>query len=170
MTHSYEKPYEHRPPATPSDYHSSARPSSTPEDYTPWITRVLACLIDTVPLALVWGVAQVVGTVGPSSVGAIIQLLAFLAVSGYAVWNYGYRQGTTGSSVGKSFMNFIVVSEEDGRPIGFGRSILRQLAHVVDSLVFGAGYLFPLWDAKRQTLADKIMVTICQPNSPWPQR
>jgi len=25
------------------------------------------------------------------------------------------------------------------------------------------GYLFPLWDAKRQTIADKIMTTVCLP-------
>jgi len=25
------------------------------------------------------------------------------------------------------------------------------------------GYLFPLWDAKRQTFADKIMTTVCLP-------
>lgn len=28
---------------------------------------------------------------------------------------------------------------------------------------FTRGYLFPLWDAKRQTIADKIMSTVCLP-------
>jgi hypothetical protein len=56
-----------------------------------------------------------------------------------------------------------VVSEVTGRPIGFGRSVVRQLAHVVDAIIVGIGYLFPLWDAKRQTLADKIMTTVVLP-------
>ena len=79
------------------------------------------------------------------------------------VWNYGYRQGTTGSSIGKSIMKFKVVSEKTGQPIGFGMSIVRQLAHIIDGAICYIGYLFPLWDAKRQTIADKIMTTICVP-------
>ncbi len=83
----------------------------------------------------------------------------------YAFWNWGYRQGTTGSSIGKSVAKFKVVSEKTGRPVGFGMSIVRQLAHIVDSIICFVGYLFPLWDAKRQTLADKIMSTVCLPRS-----
>ena len=46
---------------------------------------------------------------------------------------------------------FRVISEKTEEPIGFGRSIVRQLAHVVDSIICYIGYLWPLWDAKRQT-------------------
>jgi RDD family len=60
-------------------------------------------------------------------------------------------------------MKFKVIGEKTGQPIGFGLSIVRQIAHVVDSLICYIGWLFPLWDAKRQTLADKIMSTICLP-------
>ena len=37
---------------------------------------------------------------------------------------------------------------------------MRQLAHIVDSLICYIGWLFPLWDAKRQTIGDKIMGTV----------
>jgi hypothetical protein len=40
---------------------------------------------------------------------------------------------------------------------------VRQLAHIIDGAICYIGYLFPLWDAKRQTIADKIMGTICVP-------
>ena len=53
-------------------------------------------------------------------------------------------------------------------PIGFGMSIVRQIAHIVDGLVCYIGYLWPLWDAKRQTFADKIMTTVCVPLNPQP--
>ena len=86
-----------------------------------------------------------------------------LAAALFGLWNYGYRQGKTGSSIGKSVMKFKVVSEKTGQPIGFGMSVLRQIAHVVDSLFCNIGYLFPLFDAKRQTIADKIMSTVCLP-------
>ena len=60
-------------------------------------------------------------------------------------------------------MKFKVVSEQTGLPVGFGMSVVRQLAHFVDAIICYIGYLFPLWDAKRQTIADKIIKTICLP-------
>jgi uncharacterized RDD family membrane protein YckC len=90
-------------------------------------------------------------------------IVVWILAVAYLIWNYGYRQGTTGSSIGKSIMKFKVVSEKTGQPIGFGLSIVRQLAHIVDGIICYIGYLFPLWDPKRQTLADKIMTTVCVP-------
>lgn len=79
----------------------------------------------------------------------------------YAIWNFGYRQGTTGSSLGKAAMKFKAIGERNWQPIGFGFSIVRGLAHTADLLVCGLGSLWPLWDANRQTLADKIVGTVC---------
>jgi uncharacterized RDD family membrane protein YckC len=154
------------------------------DSYTPWLTRVLAFLIDYAPIAAVYGIAwvialltqetQCVGTVSqydvsqfcysqPSTIGVLAQGLASIAILAYWVWNYGYRQGTTGSSIGKSVLKIKVVSENSGQPIGFGLSVVRQLAHIVDAIICYIGFLFPLWDAKRQTLADKIMTTVVLP-------
>ena len=99
----------------------------------------------------------------PSTLGLLLLGVFSLAALAFWIWNYGYRQGTTGSSVGKAVMKFEVVSEAGGQPIGFGLSLLRQLAHFLDSIICNLGYLFPLWDAKRQTFADKIMSTVCIP-------
>jgi uncharacterized RDD family membrane protein YckC len=99
----------------------------------------------------------------PSLIGQLAQWLGTLAGLAYLLWNYGYRQGTTGSSLGKSVMKVKVVSETTGEPIGFGMSVVRQLAHIVDAIICYIGFLFPLWDAKRQTLADKIMTTVVLP-------
>jgi uncharacterized RDD family membrane protein YckC len=162
-----------------------------PDTYTPWATRVLAWLIDGLPVYLLMTIGIIflsrirstgdacvtddsefdMGTycvqdvdAGPTGLAWGLCLLAWLAAMAFAVWNYGYRQGTTGQSIGKSIMKFKVVSEKTGQPIGFGMSIVRQILHgVVDSAICGIGYLFPLWDPKRQTLADKIMTTICLP-------
>ncbi|OSC27277.1 RDD family protein, partial [Mycolicibacillus koreensis] len=140
------------------------------EAYTPWITRVGAYLVDAAPIVVVmFLVAVVVGASGSAGTAAFLWLLAQLAVLGYGIWNFGYRQGVTGSSIGKSVLKFKVVAEATGQPIGFGMSIVRQLAHVVDGIILGIGYLFPLWDVKRQTLADKIMATVCLPLEPTNQ-
>jgi uncharacterized RDD family membrane protein YckC len=154
----------------------------SPDSYTPWFTRVLAWLIDSIPIFIVVGIGQGIAiatgenvctssTYGYggacvstySTIGVLFSGLASLLAFAYVIWNYGYKQGTTGSSIGKGIMKFKVVSEKTWQPIGFGMSIVRQLAHFVDAIICYIGYLFPLWDAKRQTLADKIMTTVCVP-------
>lgn len=154
------------------------------ESYTPWLTRVLAWLIDFIPVAILEGIGYglLLGTTetvcvtdtseydlgdfcasGASTLGQVSFFITWALSIAYLVWNYGYRQGTTGSSIGKGILKFKVVGEKTGQPIGFGLSIVRQLAHIVDGIICYIGYLFPLWDAKRQTLADKIMTTVCLP-------
>jgi uncharacterized RDD family membrane protein YckC len=175
---NYPAPGEYPPPV-------GGGPAPLPtEAYTPWLTRVLAALIDLVPMAVIFGIGYGIeaatqetvciadtsglniGDVcatGNSTLGVAAVLVSGLLGMAYAVWNYGYKQGTTGSSIGKSILKFKVLSEKTGQPIGFGISIVRQLAHAIDGAICYVGYLFPLWDAKRQTIADKIMTTICVP-------
>ncbi|MDT5388520.1 MAG: hypothetical protein QOE04_2161 [Mycobacterium sp.] len=169
--------------------------SALPQDaYTPWFTRVLAYLIDMVPVAIITGIGWIIfattqectdinevfgGDYGDISGGFSGQVceastLGFLSVSlfgllglAFAVWNLGYKQGTTGSSIGKGIMKFKVVGEDTGVPIGFGMSIVRELVYYAASLVCGIGWLvavlFPLWDPKRQSLADKVVKSVCLP-------
>ena len=186
---SYPPPGGYPPPGSypppPGGYFPPAGVGALPKEaYTPWFTRVLAYLIDGLPVGVMTGLGQVamfatgksecvtessdsgvsaVCNTEPTALGLTLFLVLSLTALVFAIWNYGYRQGTTGSSIGKSVMKFKVVSERTGQPIGFGLSIVRQLAHVVDALICYIGYLFPLWDAKRQTIADKIMTTVCLP-------
>lgn len=179
----YDGGYPPPPPGYyPYPYQAAARPTGA---YTSWPTRVAAYFIDTVPIVvlIIAGQALMLATAAqsdciteqteqsygmscstqPSMPGMLLALGLSLIALIFGIWNYGYRQGITGSSVGKSIMKFKVVGEASGQPIGFGMSLLRQLAHIVDGLICFIGYLFPLWDAKRQTLADKIMSTVCLP-------
>lgn len=168
-------------PRSPHRVTASALPRET---YTAWFKRVQALLVDYVPLGVILGIgmALLLGTeetdclvevtpydlgelcsTGASTLGQSAIAISFLLAAACVVWNFGYRQGTTGSSIGKSVLKFQVVSEKTGQPIGFGNSILRQVAHVVDMAICYIGYLFPLWDNKRQTIADKLMHTVCMP-------
>jgi uncharacterized RDD family membrane protein YckC len=90
-----------------------------------------------------------------------LMLACLTMMAAYVIWNWGYRQGRTGSTIGKSRLNFRVVSEKTGAQIGFWRSTLRLLLHAVDLLPLGIGLLLPLCDYKRRTLADAIMSTVC---------
>ncbi len=181
------------PPPPPSGYPQGGGypppqapgPALPKEAYTPWLTRVGAWIIDYIPPMVITGIGYALmfatgdttcvqneygfgGSCATSAspLGMTLAFIAWLASLAFVIWNYGYRQGTTGSSIGKSILKFKVVGERTGQPIGFGLSIVRQIAHVVDAVICYVGYLFPLWDAKRQTLADKIMNTVCLPKNP----
>ena len=165
----------------PAQPNQALRAPSAPI-YAPWPRRVLAFLLDAVPVVVLAALAVIMlyvtrirGCDGdPSALdlgaqcgsntspwGVICFVAAWLAIIGYGVWNFGYRQGKTGSSVGKSALRLQVVDSASGEPIGFLRSVIRQFAHVADTLSLGLGYLWPLWDSKRQTFADKLAMTVC---------
>ncbi|HYN17024.1 MAG TPA: RDD family protein, partial [Actinomycetes bacterium] len=60
----------------------------------------------------------------------------------------------------KQVLNIRLLRMQDGQPMGGGMAFVRDLAHIVDALPCYIGFLFPLWDARRQTFADKIMSTV----------
>jgi uncharacterized RDD family membrane protein YckC len=140
--------------------------------YTSWIRRVSALIIDqivylTLSAILGLGGGLIIGAAGGwSRLESIFESILTLLMLAYWIWNWGYRQGTTGSTIGKSVLKFKVVDERGGRPIGFGLSIVRYFAHFLDAIIFGIGYLLPLFTAKRQTIADMIMRTVCLPIEP----
>ena len=130
-----------------------------------WGTRVVATLIDSgiMIAVLIAGliVAAILGAIS-TALGILVWLVVYLAFIG-ASFYFTYMTGAVGQSPGKKVMGIKVVSEETGQPIGGGLGIVRGLAHFLE---FFIGYLFPLWDEKRQTFADKIMKTIVLANQP----
>ena len=70
---------------------------------------------------------------------------------------HGFRGA---EEAGKKIAGVKIVSEQTGMPIGGGMGIVRQFAHFIDGLPCYIGYLWPLWDAKKQTFADKIAKTV----------
>jgi uncharacterized RDD family membrane protein YckC len=148
--------------------------------YTPFSTRVWAFLIDWIPIWLLLipciGVSIVTDrycygcTQGEVDFWLVAFLISLPAGLIYFLWNFCYRQGKTGQSLGKSALKFKVISDKTWQPIGFWLSLVRQIAHHLDQTICYVGYLFPIWDDQRQTLADKIMSTVCVPvNPPQPQ-
>lgn len=123
-----------------------------------WGARVGAVIIDGL-LVLPAYIVVIIGNAIGNAAGTLLALVGVVGMIAIGLWNLN-RQGTTGSSVGKKTVGIKIVGQQTGQPIGFGMSILRQLVHFVDSLICGLGYLWPLWDDKHQTFADKIMDTL----------
>ena len=90
-------------------------------------------------------------------IGFVVICLGAVA---FFVWNECVRQGRTGCTVGKQLVGTRLVGARTGQPVGAGRSFLRQLAHVLDSLPCYLGWLWPLWDPRSQTFADKLTETV----------
>ncbi|TDZ94946.1 RDD family protein [Mycobacteroides salmoniphilum] len=144
--------------------------------YASWWSRVGAALLDGIPAGLLYVVGAVVipATMtgassgshghytagGPSAVGIVVMVACWLGGLAYLIWNVGFNQGRTGQTWGKRVVGISVIAEQTRLPLGVGASIGRQLAHIVDALPCYLGFLFPLWDAKAQTFADKMMHSI----------
>jgi len=152
--------------------------AAIPTNLANWGQRVLAALIDGV----LTGIPAIIGAIliaasagdttteltetgfrtstsGGNAFLALLGGLFYLAAIAVWVWNIGLKQGPTGQSVGKSVIGLKLVGAQTGAPIGVGLSLVRAIAHIIDGIPCYVGYLWPLWDAKRQTFADKLLNT-----------
>jgi uncharacterized RDD family membrane protein YckC len=122
--------------------------------YASWLQRVGAYLIDVAPIVILEIIFSRV---------LVLYVLILIASLGWTIYNRWYQAGTTGQSLGKKVLKLRLVSEETGQPIGMLMAFVRDICHIIDSVICFIGYLFPLWDAKRQTIADKIVKTVVIP-------
>jgi uncharacterized RDD family membrane protein YckC len=186
-------PYGAQPtgPAGGNPYAGSPRadrPTFAFGGYAGWFTRVGAYLIDYV-LSLVAGFPLLIGyallisdrttTVDANGVkhlhlhqtgttAALIGLGALMSLA-FQIWNIYIRQGRTGASIGKNLLAIRLVNA-DLQPIGPGWCFLRNLLHILDALPCYLGFLWPIWDSRKQTFADKIMSSyVIQATTPQPR-
>ncbi|MGZ4604166.1 MAG: RDD family protein [Kineosporiaceae bacterium] len=115
-----------------------------------WPLRAYSGLIDWFGPGLVAGVIYQ----GSNGLGSLL----YLAALAWAIYN-AYLGGQTGQSFGKKIAGTRLVVEATGQPPGGGLGIGRYFLHILDALPCYLGFLWPLWDAKRQTFADKILKT-----------
>ena len=96
---------------------------------------------------------------GLETAGVVLYLLGMLVMAGLGLWIL-HQEGTTGQTPGKKALNIAVLREVDGRPLGFGMAFVRKLCHILDNMACYLGWFWPLWDAKKQTFADKIISSV----------
>ena len=108
-------------------------------------------------------VEGVVTTSRGPSVGMIliVILLALIGLLGFQLWNQVLRVGRTGQTLGKQAAGIKVVGASDGQPIGNGRAFGRALfAGFISGNFCWLGYLWALWDGKKQTWHDKVVDSV----------
>lgn len=137
--------------------------------HSSWMKRMLAYEIDNalmLPFLVASYVLLVKGVGSDTSSQYIRALYIFGALNftAYGIvigfYNRCIMMGLTGQSYGKKFVGIRLVSEASGQPIGVGNAIVREMAHMMDIVPAGLGFLLPIKDRKHQTGADKIVGSV----------
>lgn len=124
--------------------------------------RLAATLIDAV---FVWVMGLLLGTaVGVA--GLLLDMFtpnrpapldALIVASGlvFSVAYFVAAWARSGQTIGKMFLGIKVVGS-DGAPLSWGAAVLRYIGYIVNALVLSLGFLWIVFDAKRQGWHDKI--------------
>ncbi|MFJ6439724.1 RDD family protein [Streptomyces sp. NPDC091649] len=123
-----------------------------------WGLRFGGLIVDGLVMMVPYILVIIGGAVG-DAVGAILAVIGFIGLIAVAIWQL-YQEGTTGQTIGKKAVGIRLLREADGRPLGFGMAFVRRLAHFLDSIACYIGWLWPLWDEKKQTFADKVCSSV----------
>lgn len=87
----------------------------------------------------------------------VIQLLSIVLSYGYSVFFIGKK----GQTPGMMLLHIKAIKEQSGTVPGYGAAILRTVvAQFLSGPILGLGYLWVLWDSKKQTWHDKIAQTV----------
>jgi uncharacterized RDD family membrane protein YckC len=125
-------------------------------NYASFGQRLVAFLIDALILGIInWIVTMLLGGV-LGEAGSMVAIVIQIAISvGYWV----FYQEKMGQTVGKKVMKIKVVDASGNLP-PVGTLFLREIVgKFVSGIILGIGYLWMLWDPKKQCLHDKIATT-----------
>ncbi len=67
--------------------------------------------------------------------------------------------GRFGRTPGKLLLDLRVVNARTGEPPGYGRALIRYIGYFISALPLGLGFLWIVFDRRRQGLHDKIAGT-----------
>jgi uncharacterized RDD family membrane protein YckC len=127
--------------------------------------RLGAALIDGGLVLMLTGIVLMVVAL----IGAIIRMfhpdsrspfgpLLFGLLLVLSVLYYVIAWARSGQTVGMSLIGLKVVTK-DGSPLGFGSAILRYIGYIVSGLALSIGFLWIVFDGKRQGWHDKMAGT-----------
>jgi hypothetical protein len=129
-----------------------------------WLKRMFAWLIDMHVSMLFLVLAYLGSTWAGKTFDATTAL--WLSIVFYVIWyavgfyNRCIFMGLYGHSWGRHLVGMNLIDERTGKPIGILRAFIRENGHFIDWGMLGMGFLLPIWDQKRQTMADKLVHTV----------
>ncbi|MEV8568416.1 RDD family protein [Streptomyces sp. NPDC051322] len=152
--------YPQAPPVQPYGAGGYQQPGyGIQPQYAGWWSRAGALVLDALVIGIPYGVIVGIGGAIGGGAGSAVVVIGLLVGLGLGLFKL-YKEGTTGQFIGKKALGISLLREADGRPMGFGMAFVRYLAHFLDSLACYIGWLWPAWDAKKQTFADKVCSSV----------
>jgi Mce-associated membrane protein len=141
---------------------TDAAPAATepaPNELADWHIRAAAFAVDVLPgVAVVATTALVWLASPPQSVWWWLSITVLVAAALVTMVNRAVLPAILGWSLGRALLGLKVVCA-DGSAVGVGRLMLRELAHLLDTLSVFVGWLWPLWDLRKRTFADLLLGT-----------
>lgn len=150
------QPYGSPQYGQPGDYAPDG-PGGVSAQPVEWPKRAIGYLVDISPNIALGIIGNIAGVKNPLYYVCSLLSLVIWAINR---WVLG---GPTGQSWGRKAVGTKLVREDNGQPLGIGMTFVRDVCHIVDAVICYVGFLWPLWDGKRQTLADKIIKTVVVP-------
>jgi uncharacterized RDD family membrane protein YckC len=112
-------------------------------------TRLIALIIDGVILGVITGLL----TAGMHSAGSAAGFLIGV------VYQWYFLTQQNGQTPGKRLMGIRVV-KVNGAPLQAADVIVRYIGYTVNTVVFGIGWFWAIWDADKQGWHDKMAGTV----------
>ena len=125
--------------------------------YAGWWRRVGANVIDNmiVSVALFFLSGALGLTAGSEAASVVLFLIMILGVAAYFIALNMNGEATIGRRV-----LGIRIQLEGGGDLGFGVAALRLVATPISWMSLMLGFLWPLWDEKKQSFHDKVALTV----------
>ena len=94
---------------------------------------------------------------GPTNGTWAVAGLMFLTAAVAGIYYFAKLEGTSGQTVGKKALHIRVIDATTGGPIGVGRGLGRYFGRIISGIPFYLGYLWAIWDPKKQAWHDKMV-------------
>lgn len=139
-------------PATSAD-----QPTPGPA-FASWPSRAGALAVDVLPGLGVIATMVLLALASPSDGW---ERWVFTAAGGLTLFAMAVNRlvlpNAIGWTLGRALFGIAVL--RGGEPVGILRLAVRDLAHLLDTLALGIGWLWPLWDKRNRTFADMLTHT-----------
>ncbi|WP_257666215.1 RDD family protein [Parapedobacter tibetensis] len=136
--------------------------ATLPQYFATLDTRLLSTAIDYFIALCIYAVLAAVYLGGATNTQESIPTL-IMGLALVPIFKFILCVATEGSkkqaSIGKMLIG-VKVTDEEGKPIGYGQALLRNIAKLVGVITLGIGFFTGFFDRRQQCLHDKIAGTL----------
>ena len=122
-----------------------------PREYGSFWLRLGGFIIDLILVGVVSGVLSLVGGDTAGFLGLAVGIGYYVGLNAH------------GGTLGKRAVGLRLENEKTGEDIGYGPALVRYVVAIASAIVLFLGYLWVIWDDKKQTWHDKAAGSVVVP-------